>query len=74
MIILRPDYIADPYGQDILLFCVSAELLANAVDLAKFMAFEYDKKRGLEPNDSDDYVILAGFEGRHSSVVWRDNY
>lgn len=74
VVLLRPDYLADEgiggYGQDVYIGQESATTPAKAVKKAQARVYSFDDENGLEPNDPDDYALLAVFKGHHVPVLW----
>jgi hypothetical protein len=63
VILLRPDYIADPYGQDTYLAWVEADTVRQAVSFAQHRAIDNDFTAESFDGDPDDYFVQGCFEG-----------
>lgn len=63
VVLLRPDYMSDNYGQDIYVAHVEAECATTAYDAAREEVFEADNYDGLEPQSVDDYALCVMFSG-----------
>ena len=66
VLLLRPDYIAEPYGQDTYLAHVEAENPANAIEAARIEVWKED--HGGAADDSEDYHPLFITEGHHQDM------
>lgn len=72
VLLLRPDYIADPYGQDTYLAHVEALSVVSAQEMAQREAYQTDGF--FDDVDHDpvstcaDYSVLAVFEGHLNDV------
>lgn len=63
VLVLKPDYVSENFGQDISVEHVTA----NSVELAQVLAQE--QAWGNEDiSDQDDYYVLAVFEGYHQDI------
>lgn len=62
VLVLRPDYAAQNYGQDTFLAHVSAATVAQAQKAAKKEAADADR----EPDD--DYFVLLALRGHHFDI------
>jgi len=68
VVLMRPDYRADPYGQDCYVARVEAVNAYRAREEAQKEAWKYDNKDlGETSGFSDDYHSLLVFEG-HQEV------
>ena len=65
VILLRPDYVADTYGQDTYMTTVLAESRETA--LAKARA-EVQDADDTEENDPTDYFCIAMIAGEHHDI------
>lgn len=74
IVLLRPDYIADPYGQDILVFHTEGETRSKAVWDAQCEALKYDTAQGNQPDHADDYAVVIAFEGDCQEAFRGNNY
>jgi hypothetical protein len=65
VILLRPDYMSENYGEDIYVALVEVDDTdcMLALTAAKKEVFKADKRDGLEPNDLDDYALCVMFSG-----------
>ncbi len=74
VILLRPDYLASDdvggYGHDVYIAHVNANSARRAGALGQSEVFGVDIADELEPNDADDYAVLAVFPGHIQPVVW----
>ena len=67
VLLLRPDYIAKPYGQDTYMAHVEAENPANAIETAQIEVWKED--HGDDAGESwTDYNVLLIIEGHHQDV------
>ena len=66
VLLLRPDHVADGFGQDTYLTHVSAETPEAAVGLARQEVVELD---GLEHGRPDEYYPLITLEGWHDDLT-----
>lgn len=67
VLLLRPDYIAKPYGQDTYMAHVEAENPANAIEAARIEVWKED--HGDDAGESwTDYNVLLIIEGHHQDV------
>jgi hypothetical protein len=66
ILLLRPDYQADNYGQDTYMTHAKGNDWEEALKLAQVEACEVD---GVDPDDFDDYYPLAVISGKHASHV-----
>ena len=65
-VLLRPDWIADPYGQDTYLAHVEARDVQEAQETAQREAYQTNNSPSDDSYDLDeaaDYFVLAVFEG-----------
>lgn len=68
VIVLRPDYIANPsYGQDFSMIYVSSEDDKSVPDMARNKIHEMDARNGKTSNP-EDYAVLAVIPGMVHSV------
>jgi hypothetical protein len=65
VLLLRPDYIADQYGEDSLLCWVSADSPADALQKARAEAIKIDEAPDADP---DDYACLLIVAGTHEDL------
>ena len=70
IVLMRPDYIADPYGTDVYVFMGQAESEKDAVRRARQEVFVADTQDGNEPRDPDDYALVVGFHGLHKPTLF----
>ncbi len=65
ILVLKPDYIADAFGQDTFLAYVEAHSVDMAESMAQLQASNADCSSDAEREDAnpEDYHILAVFEG-----------
>lgn len=63
VILLRPDYIADTFGQDTYMDHVEAPTPADAVDEARVRAVSIDYGADVTEPQPEDYLALAVFAG-----------
>lgn len=66
VLVLRPDYLADPYGEDTYMAHVAAEEVSEAQHLACKEANLVDTpvlSSDHDPDSAGDYFVLAVFEG-----------
>ena len=63
VILLRPNYVADTFGQDTYMDHVEATTPAGAVDEARARAVSFDYGADLSEAVLDDYFALAVFAG-----------
>lgn len=63
VLVLRPDYYANPYGQDSYLAHVMAANVAVAQNTAQHEACDLDNDPG--EGNHNDYFVMAVFEGHH---------
>jgi hypothetical protein len=72
VVLLRPDYMSDHYGQDIYVALVEVEDndCMTALEAAKLEVFKADKKDGLEPGSKDDYALCVMFPGHVKACVF----
>lgn len=66
VLLLRPDYIADTYGQDTMLLQVEAATVDSAIEKAQIEAVMSDSP--LEGGDLEDYYPLLCIRGRHEDL------
>lgn len=67
ILLLRPDYIAKPYGQDTYMAHVEAENPANAIEAAQIEVWKED--HGDDAGESwTDYNVLLIIEGHHQDM------
>lgn len=69
VLLLRPDYIADAFGQDTYLAHVEAVDPEEAVEVAQREASDADSDKGFE--DLDDYYPLITLIGHHEDLTLR---
>ena len=73
VILLRPDYIAEPYGQDTWMGHVKAKDPDEAVKLARGECWLGDTQ-GMEDDPADtlpalaDYFVIAVIRGKHNDL------
>ena len=70
ILVLKPDYIADAFGQDTFLAYVEAHSVDMAQSMAQVQASNADCASEEERADAnpEDYHILAVFEGHHPDL------
>lgn len=70
VLVLKPDYIANAFGQDTFLAYVEAYEVAAAQELAQLQASNADCNTDAEREDAnpEDYHILSVFEGHHTDI------
>lgn len=67
VLLLRPDYIAEPYGQDTYMAHVEAENPVNAIEAAQIEVWKED--HGDDAGESwTDYNVLLIIEGHHRDL------
>lgn len=67
VLLLRPDYIAEPYGQDTYMAHVEAENPVNAIEAAQIEVWNED--HGDDAGESwTDYNVLLIIEGHHRDL------
>lgn len=69
VLLLRPDYIADPYGWDTYLAHVMADGPNQAVVLAQAKALEADADGDNDGTDPTDYYPLFTCIGHHEDLT-----
>jgi hypothetical protein len=75
VLLLKPDYVADNFGQDIARVHVEAADVAQAQFRAREKACAADHPTEEEREDAEawDYHVLAVFEGHHADIQTDDN-
>ena len=68
VLLLRPDYLAENYGQDTYMDHVEATTPAGAVDEARGRAVSIDYGADVADATPEDYFALAVFAGHHDDV------
>lgn len=63
VLLLRPDYVADVYGQDTYMAWCKGDSVEEAIRRAQWEVAAID-----EVDDLDDYFVLAVFEGHLTSL------
>lgn len=74
VLLLKPDYVADNFGQDVALVHVEATDVAQAQFRAREKACAADHPTDEEREDAGawDYHVLAVFEGHHADIQTDD--
>lgn len=65
VILIRPDYIAENYGEDFYFAHVEAENPTAAVKAAQI---EVVREDGYDEDHAENYALVAIFEGHHEDV------
>ena len=77
VLLLRPDYIADNYGEDTYMDHVNAESVEQAQKLAQERAWAFDFPPAADMGDEfegigdvsfEDYAVLMVIEGHHNDI------
>jgi hypothetical protein len=72
VILLRPDYIADTFGQDTYMGHVEAGSVEMAQMLARREAYELDideeDRCNYAPDTPEDYFVIAVIAGEHMDI------
>jgi len=69
VLLLRPDYIADTFGQDTYMDHVEATTPAGAVDETRTRAIALDYGEDKDEAIPEAYFVLAVFAGHHDDVA-----
>lgn len=70
VVLLRPDYIAEPYGIDTYTALVEGEGYDDAIKNAQKEVFKADKRDGMWPSEPDDYALVVMFEGHMTPCLY----
>lgn len=70
VVLLRPDYMTDMYGQDVYVAHVNAPTTLHAVQTAQEQAFDADAKDDAHPDDPEDYALCVMFEGHLNTTLF----
>lgn len=65
VLLLRPDYMTDNFGQDTYYAHVTASTPEGAIEAAKLDVLMADASK---EGDKDDYAVLLVIEGHHENV------
>lgn len=73
VVLLRPDYIAEEYGEDTYVAFVETDAEKSfkaAIVAAQKQVYKADRKDKVWVESADDYKAIAIFEGHHECLYW----
>jgi hypothetical protein len=68
VLLLRPDYLANPYGTDTYMATIRAPSVHEAELSAQIEAYTVDGGEPHEGSFPDDYAVLAVIIGNHTDI------
>ena len=70
VVLLRPDYNAEPYGKDVYTALVEADGACAAITAAQLEVAAADEADGMTVGHPSDYAMVLVFEGHHEPCLF----